>query len=219
MIDNFETMRYATFLELVKISESITDETERTVAVLAILTGKTEDEILALSIEEYGRLTQRATFLLTPPAPVGVKGEYKVGNFVLVPVLKAEKMTAGQFIDFQEYVKHDDKGVELLSCLLVPKGHKYLDGYEGEDVQNALREHLLTRDAIALRSFFLASSVASLPNMLTSSERVRKGLTREQRRKLKIATKAIRSLKSGVGGLSLMQYQRLIVAVGRRLPE
>lgn len=218
MIDNYETMPYRTFLRLVSVSESITDDTERTVQVLVILTGKTEDEILNLSVPEYGRLTQQAAFILTPPAPVGVKAEYKVGDFTLVPVLKAEKMTAGQFIDFQEYIKHEDKDIELLSCLLVPKGHKYLDGYEGEDVQNALREHLLTRDAIALKSFFLASSVASLPHILTFSER-RKKLTREERRKTRKATRVLRSLKSGAGGLSLMQYQRLIDAVGRRQPE
>ena len=219
MIDNYENLPYTAFLRLVSACEGQTDLTDCTVRVLAILTGKTEDEILALPVPEYGRLTQTARFILTPPAPVGVKAEYKLGDMVLVPVLKAEKMTAGQFIDFQEYVKHEDKDIELLSCLLVPKGKKYLEDYEVADVQETLRKHLLTRDAIALKSFFLASSVASLPHILTSSEAVREKLTREQRRTIRKAARVMRSLKSGAGGLSLMQYRRLIDAVGKMQPE
>ena len=218
MIDNYESMPYQTFKCLVKACEEATDDTQRTVSVLAILTGKSEDEILNLPLTEYGRLAQIAQFIGTAPHNVPVRAEYKLGDFTLEPVIKIKDMTAGQFIDFQQYVKDEDKDIELLSCLLVPKGHKYMDGYEIEDVHKTLREHLLTRDAIALKSFFIVSSVASLPRILTSSEELRKKLTREQRREMRRAERVMRSLKDGVGTLSLTQFQRLIDAVGRPLP-
>ena len=218
MIDNYESMPYQTFKRLLAACETAEDDTQRTVSVLAILTGKTEDEILNLPIAEYGRLAQQAQFIGTAPHNVPVRSEYKIGEFTLVPVLRTKDMTAGQFIDFQEYVKDEDKDIELLSCLLLPKGHKYMDGYDIEDVQKALRLHLLTRDAIALKSFFIVSSVASLPRILTSSEEVREMLTRKQRREMRRAARVMRSLKDGVGSLSSMQYQRLIDALGRPLP-
>ena len=202
MIDNYESMPYVTFKRLLAACETAEDDTQRTVSVLSILTGKSEDEILNLPIAEYGRLAQIAQFIGTAPHNVPVRAEYKLG----------------QFIDFQQYVKDDNLDIELLSCLLVPKGHKYMDGYDIEDIHKTLREHLLTRDAIALKSFFTVSSVASLPSILTSSEEVRKKLTRKQRREMRRAARVMRSLKDGAGSLSLMQYQRLIDAAGRPLP-
>lgn len=219
MIDNYESMKYATFLQLVKVCEEATDDTDRTVSVLSILTGKTVDDLLGLEISEYQRLVQLAQFIEHTPTNVPVRQEYKLGKMVLVPTLLVKHMTAGQYIDFQGFIKEEGHDFELLSCLMVPKGHKYLDGYEIEDVQATLKAHLLTRDAIALKSFFVASLVASIPTIITSSEELRKKLTREQRRKMKRASRAIASLKSGVGSLSLMQYQKLIVAAGRPLPN
>ena len=218
MIDNYESMPYQTFKRLLKACEEATDDTQRTVSVLAILTGKSEDEILNLPIAEYGRLAQIAQFIGIPPRNKPVHQEYQIGDFILEPTLRIKDMTAGQFIDFQQYVKNEDKDIEMLSCLMIPKGHKYMDGYDIEDVQAALHEHLLTRDAIALKSFFTLSSVASLPNILTSSEELRKKLTRKQRREMRRATRVMRSLKDGAGLLSSMQYQRLIVALGKPLP-
>jgi C4-dicarboxylate-specific signal transduction histidine kinase len=93
-----------------------------------------------------------------------------------------------------------------------------MDGYDIEDIHKTLRQHLLTRDAIALKSFFTVSSVASLPSILTSSEEVRKKLTRKQRREMRRAARVMRSLKDGAGSLSLMQYRRFIDAAGRPLP-
>lgn len=218
MIQDYESMPYQTFKRLLAACETAEDDTQRTVSVLAILTGKTEDEILDLPIAEYGRLAQSAKFIGTPPTNVPVRADYTIGDFTLEPTLKLKNMTAGQFIDFQEYVKDEDKDFELLSCLLIPKGCKYCEGYDVEDVQNALRQHLLTRDALALKSFFVVSSVASLPTILTSSEEVRKILTRKQRREMRKAARVMRSLKSGAGSLSSMQFQRLIAALGRPLP-
>lgn len=218
MIQDYESMPYQTFKRLLAACETAEDDTQRTVSVLAILTGKTEDEILDLPLAEYGRLAQQAQFIGTAPHTVPVRSEYKIGDYTLEPTIRMKEMTAGQFIDFQTYVKDEGKEFELLSCLLVPKSHKYLDGYDVEDVQKALRLHLLTRDAIALRSFFTVSSVASLPRILTSSEEVRKILTRRQRREMRRAARVMRSLKNGAGSLSLMQYQRLIAAAGRTLP-
>ena len=218
MIDNYESMPYQTFKCLVKACEEATDDTQRTVSVLAILTGKSEDEILNLPLTEYGRLAQIAQFIGTAPHNVPVRAEYKLGEYTLEPVIRIKDMTAGQFIDFQQYVKDEDKDIELISCLLIPKGKKYMEGYDIEDLQETLRQHLLTRDAIALKSFFTLSSVASLPNILTSSEEVRKKLTRQQRREMRRAARVMRSLKDGAGSLSLMQYQRLIDAAGRPLP-
>lgn len=219
MIQDYESMKYATFLKLVEVCENATDDTDRTVAVLSILTGKSVDAILNTEMVEYQRLTQAAQFIGTPPPNVPVRQEYKLGKLTLEPVLNVKHMTAGQYIDFQGFLKEDGHDFELLSCLMVPKGHKYLEDYDIEDVQKELKGHLLTRDGIALKSFFVASLVASIPALVTSSEELRKKLTREQRRKLRKATKAVGSLKNGAGSLSLMQYQRLIAAVGRPLPN
>lgn len=219
MIQDFNTMPYLTFKRLVAASEAAEDNTARTTAVLAILTGRSEDELMDLPLLEYSRLTQMAQFVTEMPAPVPVRSEYRIGEWVLQPTLKMEQMTAGQYIDFQTFVKDESKEIELLSCLLVPKGKHYCEDYDIAELQAALRVGLMTRDAIALRSFFTASSVASIPHTLTSLGVTRKKLTREERRKMRKALRAIRSLKNGAGSLSRMPFLRLAAALGRPLSD
>lgn len=217
MITDYDSLAYADFLRLVQACDKAHDDTERTTAVLAILTGRTEDELLSLPLPEYMRLTQMASFTTTVPVRKPVLTEYHIGGMTLCPVLKVENMTAGQYIDFQTFIKDETKDIELLSCLLVPKGRRYCDGYDVADVHEALRTGLMTRDGLALKSFFAALSVASIPSMLSCSAAGKK-LTGRQRRTMRKARRTLRrSLASGDGWLSRMLSARLAVSAGRPL--
>ena len=59
----------------------------------------------------------------------------------------------------------------VLSCLLVPKGKTYGNGYDIADVQKAIRDYLSVTDALSLLAFFFASSEVLLARSLTYSEK------------------------------------------------
>ena len=212
-------MTIADQLKIKEIGElQMPSDEEKNMMVAAHLAGIHFADMLMMPLESVREYMDNTEFLFHPPVPAKARNKYVINGRTYTLFKDPSEMTVAQFIDFQQYVKDDNLDIELLSCLLVPKGHKYMDGYDIEDIHKTLRQHLLTRDAIALKSFFTVSSVASLPSILTSSEEVRKKLTRKQRREMRRAARVMRSLKDGAGSLSLMQYQRLIDAAGRPLP-
>lgn len=179
IIDNYADLSIGKYLDIVALRErddlSVLDRQPKE---LAILSGLTEAEVLALPLPEYRRLAVAASFLDRPaPELPRAPKEVRIGDLVLVPTASAEKMTAAQYIDFQTLAGGGDaKTVELLSVFLIPKGHAYCDGYDIAEVQAAIREHMSVTDVLALGGFFLERFAASIANSLTLSEEAARGI-------------------------------------------
>lgn len=186
---------------------------DKEVAMISILANKTPDEVDNMLTVELRGLTSQLGFLTEKAETVEVRKEYKVGDFTLVPEKKISKIKAGQFISFQEFAKvyHDNNNDVnviplLLSCFLIPKGKKFAEGYDVEDVQEAIAEHLSIVDALSLTAFFLTSIKQSQATILRYLEwrlRLSRAKTKEQKmaKKMQIAKlQALRrSVLSGVG--------------------
>lgn len=159
MIDNYNDLKIGKYLEILEACKAGGDELETQVALIAALSGKTETEILNMPITEYSALTRSASFLSkAPELPDKPAKVYEVGGFRLVPVMDAGKITTAQYIDFQTLAKHKEgKVVEILSCLLVPEGKRYNEGYDIADVHKAIREDMSVADAMGTYAFFLNS--------------------------------------------------------------
>ena len=159
MIDNYKDLKIGKYLEILEACKAGGDELETQVTLIAALSGKTETEILNMPISEYSALARSASFLTkAPELPEKPAKAYEVGGFRLVPVMDAGKITTAQYIDFQTLAKQkDSKVVEILSCLLVPEGKRYNEGYDIADVHKAIREEMSVADAMGTYAFFLDS--------------------------------------------------------------
>ena len=178
MIDNFDKLTIGAMLRLAAIPEDM-DALDRQVAILAVLSDCTEDDILALPLAEYSRRVNASRFLDDDLPQRIPQRSYKCGDFDLVPVRDYKRITTAQFVDFKTFADSaggDEKRlsaltVELLSCMLTPKGRGYCDGYDPVEVQAAIRDHLRADDALALSAFFLSSWMRLSGSILTSSRR------------------------------------------------
>lgn len=196
MITNFDTLSIGAMMRLSAIPEDI-EPLDRQVAILAVLSGCTEDEILALPIAEYSRRVAASRFLDQDLPQRLPQRSYKCGAYTLVPVKDFRKITTAQFVDFKTFA--DTAGgdsrrlssltVELLSCMLTPEGRDYCDGYDPADVQAAIRDHLRADDAVALSAFFLSNWMRSSRRILASSRRV------ARRHRMTDTLKRIKALK------------------------
>ena len=186
---------------------------DKEVEMISILANKTPDEVDNMLTVELRGLTSQLGFLTEKAETVEVRKEYKVGDFTLVPEKKISKIKAGQFISFQEFAKvyHDNNNDVnviplLLSCFLIPKGKTFAEGYDVEDVQEAIAEHLSIVDALSLTAFFLTSIKQSQATILRYLEwrlRLSRAKTKEQKmaKKMQIARLQVlrRSVLSGAG--------------------
>lgn len=202
IIDNYRKLPIGKYNEIVKLCETEMDEVDRKVSIVAILTGLTEDEVLALPLTDFTECCAKAKFIDLPcPETLipSVSKSYPVGEFNLVPVTDMRKVTTAQYIDFITFSKDKEHNiVEMLSCFLVPKGMDYNEGYDILDVHNAIKEEMSVAEVLALLAFFFGSWTRSINSTLSSSERMARRVKDKGKRQMMM--ERIAELRSTISG-------------------
>ena len=173
MITSYNEMPIGIYLRLAALIDA--DE-RQDLAIVALMSGKTEDELLSLPLAEYYPLRDGCAFLFYEPKPSPVRRSYTCGDFTLRAPKDFRYLSVAQYQDFLEFNKADDI-VGMLSCALVPEGCEYgeLAQYDPLEVQAAIRDHLPVTDALALRDFFADACRKSIAATLRSSARKTRG--------------------------------------------
>lgn len=198
MIDNYNDLPIGKYIEITRIVRDDTlPEVDRQVLMLSILSGRTEDDILNAPITDFAELSRTARFLERPPeTKPEARDIYEAGAFRLVAVRDARKMTAAQYIDFQTFGRDAGNNiVEMLSCLLVPEGMRYNDGYDVLEVQAAIREHLDCVSALGVYAFFFESLRTSMRGILTSCRRELKTVPMEETRRKELQARISEAMR------------------------
>ena len=131
MMKNWNDITYRQFLDI-KNALEIQDETERVFAVAQAVYG---EDVLNLPLAEFNKKCAELSFLKDPvPNNLTVKTVKVNGRDYYFDGLLG-RITTAQYIDFQNYQKSKDE-IKTFSVFLIPKDHKYNDGYDMEQVFN-----------------------------------------------------------------------------------
>ncbi len=173
IIDNYNKLTLGKYMEIQEVSRNDSlEDIDKQVQILSILTGVAEEEILHLPNQDYKELVVKSGFL--DPENINyhpVAKKYILGKFELIPCRDFRKIETCQYIDFQTYAPDLDKYlVEFLSVILVPKGHRYNEGYDILEVQKAIREEMSVSDGVSLAGFFLTWCRKSIKDSLNYSK-------------------------------------------------
>lgn len=156
--------------ELLKASD-VEDDLQRTINILAVLTGEKPQDIENINLEELNALTRNTKWVnefdfnkSDKPKTFKMEGiEYNVTR-------RVPDMTVAQYADFQAYFGKTTDMEILLSIFVIPKGHKYGEGYDMEDLQRSLRKFMPITTANSIIYFFLKGSLNLLSSTLISLE-------------------------------------------------
>lgn len=199
---NYNTLPMGKYQRIINVLKNTKDDIDAHIGILAIIYEKSEDEIGDLPLEEYMKMSESVSFLLQPMPKfkARAKDKYVIGDMVLIPVKDVKKFTAAQYIDYQTFLKEENRMVELVSTLLVPKGCTYGNGYDMTDVYDAV-EMMPVSDVAELSAFFLKKFQQSINYSLICLELQLKMTTRRKERKeiLKAVKHLRNSVRSGVG--------------------
>ena len=209
MIDSYDKLPLGLYGKICEITGkkadgSVSTELERQVQVISLLSGMTENEIYSLPVSEYTEAVRRMLYLSTDIRNrKKVASSYRIGGMELVPELDVRKMTVAQYVDYQTYAKDSDKAELELSCFLIPKGHKYGEGYDVADVQRTIADCLPMTDAVTLVAFFLRKCISSMKATRTYSAmamRMTKDRTKREAiaRETKRLTESLRAAGDGL---------------------
>lgn len=189
MITTYDALTMGQYQDIDRITRGEGDELDKQVAVLSILTGKDEGELLRLPLAEYTDIAARSAFLRRPiERTPAVRDTYRLGEWVLRPVKDYRRLTAGQYIDFQAFTRDTLDYCGLLSVLMVPEGRVYGDGYDPLEVRDVIAGTLPMPDGMALIAFFLNKYAALISASLTYSERAI-GKIRDRRKRETMAAR------------------------------
>ena len=203
IIDNYRNLPIGKYLEICELArDENVDALEQQVKTISILTGLSEDDVLALPLVEYKELAGKTMFLEKQyDGKLQVAKSYGLNGMELIPVKDISKISVAQYVDYQTFSKEGDKCiVETLSTLLIPKGKKYNDGYEIADVHKAIRENLSVADVLSLSAFFLTKWVKSIKDSQTFLEKeIQRIPDKKMREHFKKQMQEIHSMLNGDG--------------------
>lgn len=124
-------IKYRTLLDI-REAANIKDENERVYAIMEAVFG---EDVLDLPLKDFNEKCKELQFLQKEiPNDLHVKDIKVNGREYYFDGLLG-KITTAQYIDFQNYQKNNDEQ-KSFSVFIIPKGHKYNDGYDMEQVFN-----------------------------------------------------------------------------------
>lgn len=206
MINNYKDLTLEKYIELYELDIHGMEEIDIQSNIIAILSDMTVDDVLDLPIPQYKKLAQQTAFLTVQPQVKARKINKIYINGKEYNVLdKIEKMTTGQYIDYQTYLKKNDIKMlpYILSTLIIPKDEKYGDTDTIEQIKQ-----MTVEEALTISNFFMNKSLTLIKGTLHYLEYMMKRKmkkVKEETMKQQM-TEAIQklhslqnSLKNGVG--------------------
>lgn len=183
------------------------DAMEKELQLMALLLGVDYDELLELPMTDIQELYPQLDFLNDFKADDVTKIKHIVLNNVKYDViLDTKKFSVAQYVDFQTYVKEQNRKMgELLSTILIPHGKKYNEGYDIVNTINDIYDYLPITTANAILFFFTKKLVRSINRTLTYWGLVAMMMMPKQKKKI---NQMISQLKETHGSLLSMLYQK-----------
>lgn len=200
MIQNYDALTVGKYEAIQHaLRDHAGDINRRNLAILSILTDKSEAELLDMPVSRFRALMDKASFLRRPLRAAPLRKSYTLGDMTLRPVADIQKITTAQYIDFQTLAQQPEEPVaQLVSCLLLPEGRRYNTDYDMADVHRAIRDFMLITEAQGLLAFFFETSRRSMLNTLRSSAATLKRSARKARTKRKQITTAMLEVQMSI---------------------
>lgn len=171
MITSYAELPIGKFVEFTRIPYEGREEIDYMLDIVSLLSDKSVDELSTMPITEFSSLCAKTHFLQHLPETSRRRIEkVKLPGWNLIVTKGAKYMQTNQYVDFQNFIQQgNDAIVEQLSCILIPEGMKYCEGYDMAELQKAIAE-LPTQTALDVQAFFLRRSLNSIAATLTSLE-------------------------------------------------
>lgn len=147
--------RHKAILEVYKKYENDPEDALFAYDLATAVYGKEENWMDDMKVSEANEWVSTLAFVNERPKPRTAKGEYILNGHKYKVTMNMQNITTNQFIDFQQMADQSrEHPAEFLSILLIPKGHKYNDGYSIEDVVYDIENYMSVEDCMGLSAFF-----------------------------------------------------------------
>ena len=146
------------------LDDESTDDISKNVSLVALMLDEDEDVVWDMDLVTVGGYIEKLSFLDRFDIPKNPNINITLPGYDLEVMKDVTKLSIAQYVDYQGFIALPlREGIDkILSVFLIPKGHRYNDGYDIIDLQKTIRENLSFRVAEGLFGFFLRSYGESL---------------------------------------------------------
>ena len=142
-----------------KLDDGTLNEYDKEVIKLAFITEQDEDKIWSLSINEFRALQVQSLWMQEFPISDNPKfSTIKINKETYNIDTNLQNFTIAQYIDFQSFYskrKSNERVLgNILACFIIPKGHKYAEGYDIQELVSTLNNNLDILTANEIMFFF-----------------------------------------------------------------
>lgn len=162
---------------------------EKDIAVLSVLLNVPENDLYNININELKGLLQQIEWIKTEEYTYTNK--IKKMNKLIIDGTEYEvkpdinKFTVAQYLDFQNFWdKRNEYMGNLLAVFIIPKGHKYNEGYDVIELADRLEEIFTLDDWNDVCFFFLQNWLISTKASLLYSDWQVKKMIRKTKNKM-----------------------------------
>lgn len=204
MIKDYNNMPLSKYYEIRDIISSDMEDIDIQANLIAIINDMDVNEVLDLPLNKYENLVESLAFLMETPKPEKLRTKQFVINGNKYRLIDSTtKMTAGQYIDYQSYIKNEMGFEYIISCFLIPVGKKYGE-YDVTDVIKDILD-LDIQSCYNVCFFFQKKYLKSIRDSLIYSDlqilmAMRKA-PKEKRKELKKVRKMIHQKISEINGI------------------
>lgn len=164
MIDSYDKLTIKKYRELIELDNS--DEMEYGIQILSLLADIPEEDLMAMPLDKFSSMMEKTKFLYKEVQKLDYKhlGKTLTINGKKYTIVKdARNLTAGQYIDFKNYMKESENFFStlpyILTVFIVPDGCKYGNGYDIDELADELDNTMDIRTALCISDFFRHQSL------------------------------------------------------------
>lgn len=127
------------YQELYTIHKSKDDELDKAVQSVALITGKPRWDVEDMDMDKFSEIARAISILFSGHLEVKPKAQVKINGKSYHVCLNPRKLSAGQYIDLQHFLKGDmiENLHKIMACIVIPHkkkwGRKVLGKYDGEN--------------------------------------------------------------------------------------
>ena len=202
-INGWNEMPIGVLQQIDDINQLHIDAQEKVFKITALLAGIPYDVFLNLPISQSQEMIQATDWLDTPPKKKKIKREYVIDGETYVLFRDMGEMTTAQYIDYQAAWKPELKLCisELLGIALIPKGKKYNEGYNHNDLVEKIENNFNVEEALGIADFFIRRFRKSMKRLWRKVDTMTTLLVwkapKEKKKEMKDAKKTIMELMNG----------------------
>lgn len=150
-----------------KLSDDTLTDYEKIIIKIAFITGKSEDEIWNLSWQDFRNLQVESLWMEEFKLKENVKfNTIEINGEKYSIDTNLQNFTVAQYIDFQTFFpkrKTNERVIgNILACFIIPKGKKYAEGYNIQELVENINSNLDIMTANEIMFFFLKQYLISI---------------------------------------------------------